>query len=92
MPIDKRSRYAASPTVEWTRPDGSIVKLVAPTLRPARVAVFSRVVTDTDRLDTLAARYYRDPRKLYRLADAAGALDPFDALVPGAPVAIPPDR
>jgi hypothetical protein len=92
MAIDKRSRYSSSPTVEWTRPDGSIVKLVAPTLRPARAAVFSKEVTDIDRLDTLAARYYRDPRKLYRLADAAAALDPFDALVPGAPVAIPPDR
>jgi hypothetical protein len=54
--------------------------------------VFSKVVTDIDRLDTLAARYYRDPRKLYRLADAAAALDPFDALVTGAAVAIPPDK
>jgi hypothetical protein len=92
MAIDKRSRYAASPTVAWTRPDGSTVWLVAPTPRPERAAVFSRVATDTDRLDTLAARYYRDPRKLWRLADAAETLDPFDALVPGAPVAIPPDK
>ena len=54
--------------------------------------MFSRVATDTDRLDTLAARYYRDPAKLWRIADAAETLDPFDAIVPGRRIAIPPDK
>jgi len=92
MPVDKRSRYHKSARVPWTRADGSAVELIAPTPRPDRPAVFSRTATDTDRLDTLAARYYRDPRKLWRIADAAETLDPFDALVPGAPVDIPPDK
>lgn len=92
MPVDKRSRYAKSPTVPWTRADGSEVELIAPNPRPDRFAIFSGKATDTDRLDTLAARYYRDPGKLWRIADAAETLDPFDAIVPGAPVAIPPDK
>jgi nucleoid-associated protein YgaU len=92
MTTDKRSRYAKTPRVSWTRADGSAVELIAPTPRPDRPAVFRRVATDTDRLDTLAARYYRDPGRLWRIADAAEALDPFDAVVPGQPVEIPPDK
>ena len=92
MSVDKKSRYAKSPRALWIRPDGSQAELIALTPRPARTAVFSRIATDTDRLDTLAARYYRDPAKLWRIADAADALDPFDAVVPGRPIAIPPDK
>lgn len=92
MAVDKKSRYAKSGRVAWVRADGSQAELIALTPRPARPAVFSRIATDTDRLDTLAARYYRDPAKLWRLADAADALDPFDAVVPGRPIAIPPDK
>ena len=92
MPVDKRSRYAKSPKVPWTRRDGSEAELIAPTPRPDRPAVFRRIATDTDRLDTLAARYYRDPARLWRIADAAETLDPFDAVVPGQPVDIPPDK
>jgi hypothetical protein len=92
MPVDKRSRYARSPLIPWTRADGSRVELIAPTPRPDRPAVFSRIATDTDRLDTLAARYYRDPARLWRIADAAEMLDPFDAVLAGHPVDIPPDK
>lgn len=92
MSVDKKSRYAKSPRVPWVRADGSKAELIALTPRPARPAVFARTASDTDRLDTLAARYYRDPAKLWRIADAADALDPFDAVVPGRPVAIPPDK
>lgn len=92
MATDRKSRYATSDRVSWTRADGSRVELIGLTPRPARPAVFATIATDTDRLDTLAARYYRDPAKLWRIADAAPALDPFDAVVPGASVAIPPDK
>lgn len=92
MVVDRKSRYARSERVAWTRADGSRVELIGLTSRPARDAVFATLATDTDRLDTLAARYYRDPAKLWRIADASAALDPFDAVVPGAPTAIPPDK
>lgn len=92
MPVDRRSRYAGSGRVPWVRADGSAVELVAPTPRPARPAAVRPTASDTDRLDTLAASYYRDPRKLWRIADAADALDPFDAVIPGDPIDIPADR
>ena len=92
MAGDKKSREAKSGRVPWVRADGSEAELIALTPRPARPAVFSRVATDTDRLDTLAGRYYRDPAKLWRIADATDALDPFDAVVPGRRIAIPPDK
>lgn len=92
MPVDRKSRYVKSPRVVWTRIDGSESELISQTPRPPRSSVYSLVATDSDRLDSLAARYYRDPGKLWKIADAGEQIDPFDAIEPGAPVAIPPDK
>jgi hypothetical protein len=92
MPIDRRSRYAQSPRIPWRRADGSSVELIALTPRTRREAIFAPVATDSDRLDRLATRYYRDPNKLWKIADASGHLDPFDGVEVGAPIAIPPDK
>lgn len=92
MPIDRKSRYIKSPRVRWTRADGSELELIGQTPRPARAAVYSVVATDSDRLDNLSSRYYRDPGKLWKIADAGEQIDPFDTIEPGAPVAIPPDK
>ncbi|MDT1061995.1 hypothetical protein RM190_09020 [Paracoccus sp. CPCC 101403] len=92
MAVDKKSRYASAPRIPWIRADGSRVELIGMTPRPQRAAIFAATATDTDRLDTLAARYYRDPLKLWRIADASDAMDPFDAIQPGTPVPIPPDK
>jgi len=92
MPIHKKSRYAKSERVKWIRRDGTEVKLIGPTSRPDRDAVFQRQVTDTDRLDSLAAEYYRDPNLLWLIADASPVMDPFDVAVPGATLKIPPRK
>ena len=92
MTNDRQSRYAKSERTEWRRADGARADLIAPTPRPARAFIFSVTATDTDRLDSLAAKYYRDPQKQWKIADAADALDPFDAVIPGAPIDIPPDK
>ena len=92
MTVDRRSRYAKTPRVTWTRTDGSSVELLALTPRPDRDSVFAPVATDSDRLDRLASRYYRDANKLWKIADAADVMDPFDAIRTGAPVRVPPDR
>lgn len=92
MSVDRKSRYVKSPLIAWVRADGSKVDLISLTPRDARASVFSTVATDSDRLDTLAARYYRDPGKLWKIADASEQTDPFDATVPGTPVAVPPDK
>ena len=92
MSIDRRSRHATAPRIPWRRADGSEVRLVALAPRAPRPALFAEVATDSDRLDTLADRYYRDPEKLWKIADASPEPDPFDAVAPGAAVAIPPDK
>ncbi|MDK3073544.1 hypothetical protein QO034_10510 [Sedimentitalea sp. JM2-8] len=92
MPVDRKSRYVKSPRVSWPRRDGSLVELIGQTPRPDRESVFSTTATDSDRLDSLAARYYRDPAKLWKIADASDQIDPFDVVEPGAPIAIPPDK
>lgn len=92
MPVDRTSRYIQSPRVSWTRADGSALELIGQTPRSPRASVFSVIATDSDRLDVLAARYYRDPCKLWKIADAGEQIDPFDAIEPGAPIAIPPDK
>lgn len=92
MPVDRKSRYVQSPRIAWVRADGSQVELIGQTPRPVRGSVFATTATDSDRLDTLAARYYRDPGKLWKIADASDQIDPFDAVQPGSPIEIPPDK
>ncbi|SHN13598.1 hypothetical protein [Cryptosporangium aurantiacum] len=90
--IDRRSRYATTPVVpvddEWA---GS-QPLLALRATPASNAVLSIQPTDTDRLDLLAWRFYRDPTRFWRICDAATEPDPFDVVVPSEPISIPPDR
>ena len=59
---------------------------------PATTSVFQLTPTDTDRLDLLAWRFYRDPTRFWRICDASPQLDPFDVVVPGEPLPIPPDK
>ncbi|MFY0617693.1 hypothetical protein [Shimia sp.] len=92
MPITRKSRYVNSARVSWTRSDGSQVELIGLTPRPPRTSVFTTTATDSDRLDTLASRYYRDPKKLWKIADANDQIDPFDAIAPGTTIDIPPDK
>ncbi|MBL8743158.1 MAG: hypothetical protein JNK04_18740 [Myxococcales bacterium] len=54
--------------------------------------MFSHTPSGSERLDHIAHRYYRDPTKFWRIADASDELDPFDVVVPGRPLPVPPDR
>ena len=92
MPVDRKSRYVKAPRIPWIRGDGSEVELIGLAPHAARASVFSVIATDSDRLDSLASRYYRDPEKLWKIANASDQIDPFDATSPGVPVAIPPDK
>lgn len=90
--IDRRSRYSRTPVL--TADDGRSGTQQVLDLRevPPTSAVLRIVATDADRLDLLAFRYYRDPTRFWRICDASSDLDPFETLVPGRPVAIPPDK
>ncbi|WP_437733112.1 hypothetical protein [Sorangium sp. So ce1335] len=90
--IDKTSRYAKIEAV--TAPDASGEDVTLLSLReiPATTGVFFHAPGEGERLDHLAQRYFRDPKKFWRICDASDVLDPFDVLVPGRPVLIPPNR
>jgi hypothetical protein len=68
---------------------GTLLDLRPPPPTSTTLAV---VVTDSDRLDLLAWRYYRDPTLFWRICDASDELDPFHLLAPGSRVPIPPGR
>ncbi|NVB37034.1 hypothetical protein G6O69_04275 [Pseudenhygromyxa sp. WMMC2535] len=90
--INKRSRYAKTGTVEVSDAAGQARELVDLRVVADADAVLEIVPRPGERLDHLAHRYYRDPTRFWRIADAADALDPFDAVVPGEALAIPPRR
>ena len=90
--IDRRSRYARTPVLTADDGRGGTQQVLDLRETPATSAVLSVVATDADRLDLLAFRYYRDPTRFWRICDATSDLDPFDVLLPGQPVPIPPDK
>jgi hypothetical protein len=92
MEIDKKSRYATTPLVVYKHPSGEEYELRELREIPKRSSVFSMTPIEGDRLDLMAARFYRDPLLFWRIADASEHLDPFDLVVPGEAVPIPPDR
>jgi hypothetical protein len=92
MEIDKKSRYASLPLVIYTHPSGEQYELRELRQIPYRQSVFSATPVEGDRLDLLAARFYRDPLLFWHIADASDHLDPFDIVVPGKPVSIPPNK
>ncbi|MBE7451076.1 MAG: hypothetical protein HS111_19935 [Kofleriaceae bacterium] len=89
--IDRRSRYARTPTVERTAADGETRVLVDLREVPTPAASHVHAVAPGERLDHLAERYYRDPRRYWRIADASDELDPFELVHAGEPLPIPPD-
>ena len=47
---------------------------------------------DLPGLSADAQRYFRDPKKFWKICDASDVLDPFDVIVPGRPILIPPNK
>ncbi len=89
--IDKRSRYARTATTEVIARDGE--KRVLVDLREIVDPPIAQVhvVGPIDRIDTLAARFYREPRRYWRIADASDELDPFEVVAAGEGLLIPSD-
>ncbi|AGP41503.1 hypothetical protein [Sorangium cellulosum] len=90
--IDKTSRYAKVPS--FVAKDGAGAELTVLELRetPKATGVFFHTPSEGERLDHLAHRYYRDPKRFWKICDASGELDPFDVIMPGRPVLIPPNK
>lgn len=90
--IEKRSRYQKTPIVELPTPQTEPLRLIGLRAIPQIPSVFFFTPVEGDRLDLLAARYYRDPRQFFRICDASDQMDPFDVIELGVPMPIPPQR
>lgn len=90
--IDKTSRYAKVGQFVAKDATGSEVTLLELREIPAVTGFFLHTPREGERLDHLAHRYYRDPKKFWKICDASDVLDPFDVVVAGRPVLIPPNR
>ena len=92
MAVDRSSRYARTPTIHVTRPDGTIVELLEARATPEVGGVFHATPRAGDRLDLIAHRYYRDSLRFWRVADASPEMDPFDVVTPGERLLVPPNK
>lgn len=92
MPIEKSSRYAQTKPVIFQNPDGEVLEMVDIRDIPNATGIFYMTPIETDRLDLLAYRYYRDSLKFWRICDASEQMDPFDAVHSGEPLLIPPNK
>lgn len=85
------SRYATLPDLSFEDADGRVHVYKARRFPPIeKPPLMSSVrVREGERLDNIAARTLGDPLAFWRIADANGAMDPFDLVVPGARLVIP---
>jgi hypothetical protein len=90
--IDRKSRYRATPVLTIDDGRGGTQPLLDLRETPPATGLLRVTPTDSDRLDHLASRFYRDPTRFWRICDAASELDPFDVVAPGEQIPIPPDK
>ena len=89
------SRYAGIEVVKWTTADGREIAYLRrrflPLDRQASV-IAEHVVTKSERLDIITARYIGDPEQFWRVCDANNAMNPDEltaASKVGQPLRIP---
>jgi hypothetical protein len=90
--IDRKSRYKTTPVLAVDDGRGGTHPLLDLRATPPATADLRVTPTDSDRLDHLAFRFYRDPTRFWRICDASSEVDPFDVVAPGEPLPIPPDE
>ena len=87
----KGSRYENVPTGDITLADGRVVRYKLTRFIPETDADAGYLVDGEERLDQIAAKYYDDPERFWRICDANDALWPPDLVVrPNTVVRIPP--
>jgi hypothetical protein len=75
------SRYLGIATTTMTAPDGTTVSYVQRRFLPQPgqlIQLQQHSVVQGDRLDVIAAQYFRDPTLFWRVCDANGAMRPED--------------
>lgn len=82
----KLSRYRRLPDVVTTDAKGRTLRSKSVRLLPQVSGDFFHTVEEIDRLDHLAHKYYRQPRKWWRICDANPAFTSPQALLGGEPL------
>ena len=82
---DRTSRYAKSAVVVVEDDAGNQLELRELREIPHPSSVLQIMPNQSDRLDLLSFRYYRDPLLFWILCDASPHMDPFDVAAPGEP-------
>ena len=89
--ITRDSRYAGAGTAV-IRIDGREVTYLRTRFITPPVGGYAHTVTGDERLDIIAYRYYGDPARFWRIADANDAMDPEELLELGRTLVIPADK
>jgi hypothetical protein len=89
----KGSRYEKVGDAQYTDAHGRVIRYKRMRFIPDTPARFNHLVTQGERPDLLAFRYYRDSLKFWRIADANEDVMQAEALTaePGRRILIPPD-
>ena len=89
MPVPPGSRFAESPVLQVTAPDGTSRQVIALRLtRPTLDIVDRHRVSQDEPLDLLARRLYGDEGLWWRILDANPLIYPLD-IVPGQVLDVP---
>jgi hypothetical protein len=93
--IEPTSRYATLAQLTWVAPDGRTITYLARRIvpQPGSIPIQGGATvqqSDRNRLDLIAARTLQQSELFWRIADANGAMDPFDLTrTPGSVLRVP---
>jgi hypothetical protein len=89
----KGSRYSGVGEATLTTPDGREIRYTRTRFIPQTTGRFGHVVAESERLDHIAWRYYRDAEHFWRVCDANNVLWPDDLVdEAGKTIVIPPSE
>jgi len=89
----KGSRYTDVEESTLTDSQGRIISYIKVRFIPETTARLGHMVTQGERPDHIADRYYRDPERFWRLCDANTVMWPDDLVAePGRTILLPPSQ
>jgi nucleoid-associated protein YgaU len=91
--IFKGSRYSSAEVITSVDADGRSVRVLSARAIPPAPGALEYIVSEGDRLDSLATRFYAEPTRYWLILDAnPEPLNPFELLEPGRPIQVPRNR
>jgi len=78
--FEKGSRYENVDESELTDENDRVIRYKKTRFAPASTARFRHLVTEGERLDHMAHRYFRDAERFWRICDTNTAMWPDDLL------------